>query len=137
MQTIDKMKENGTFDTLSKRERLQIDRQRTKLEINLGSIVKMTRMPEAIFIVDTNKENIALLEANKLGIRSFAMNDTNTDPSKVSFPIPSNDDASKAIECILNVVSAAITEGLEERGLDQEAKAQEKKEKAKKITEEK
>ena len=93
MQTIDKMKEDGTFDTLSKRERLQIDRQRAKLEINLGSIVKMNRMPEAIFIVDTNKEHIALSEANKLGIRSFAMNDTNTDPTKVSFSIPSNDDA--------------------------------------------
>ena len=137
MQTIDKMKEDGTFDTLSKRERLQIDRQRAKLEINLGSIVKMNRMPEAIFIVDTNKEHIALSEANKLGIRSFAMNDTNTDPTKVSFSIPSNDDASKSIACILNVVSNAIAEGLEERGIDQEAKANEKKEKAKKITEEK
>ena len=137
MQTIDKMKEDGTFDTLSKRERLQIDRQRAKLEINLGSIVKMNRMPEAIFIVDTNKEHIALSEANKLGIRSFAMNDTNTDPTKVSFSIPSNDDASKSISCILNVVSNAIAEGLEERGIDQEAKANEKKEKAKKITEEK
>ena len=128
MQTIDKMKEDGTFDTLSKRERLQIDRQRAKLEINLGSIVKMNRMPEAIFIVDTNKEHIALSEANKLGIRSFAMNDTNTDPTKVSFSIPSNDDASKSIACILNVVSNAIAEGLEERGIDQEAKANEKKE---------
>jgi len=137
MQTIDKMKEDGTFDTLSKRERLQIDRQRAKLEINLGSIVKMNRMPEAIFIVDTNKEHIALSEANKLGIRSFAMNDTNTDPTKVSFSIPSNDDASKSIACILNVISNAIAEGLEERGIDQEAKANEKKEKAKKITEEK
>ena len=137
MQTIDKMKEDGTFDTLSKRERLQIDRQRAKLEINLGSIVKMNRMPEAIFIVDTNKEHIALSEANKLGIRSFAMNDTNTDPTKVSFSIPSNDDASKSIECILNIVSNAIAEGLEERGIDQEAKANEKKEKAKKITENK
>ena len=137
MQTIDKMKEDGTFDTLSKRERLQIDRQRAKLEINLGSIVKMNRMPEAIFIVDTNKEHIALSEANKLGIRSFAMNDTNTDPTKVSFSIPSNDDASKSIECILNIVSNANAEGLEERGIDQEAKANEKKEKAKKITENK
>jgi small subunit ribosomal protein S2 len=137
MQTIDKMKENGTFDSLSKRERLQIDRQRAKLDINLGSIVKMTRMPEAVFIVDTGKENIALAEANKLGIRSFAMNDTNTNPNLVSFPIPSNDDASKSIQCIMSIVKAAIAEGLEERGTDQEAKAVEKKEKAKKITEEK
>ena len=135
MQTIDKMKEEGTFDTLSKRERLQIDRQRAKLDLNLGSIVKMTRMPEAIFIVDTNKENIALAEANKLGIRSFAMNDTNTDPSKVSFPIPSNDDASKSIQSILSIVSKAIAEGLAERDADQDKKAEEKKEKAKKITE--
>ena len=137
MQTIDKMKENGTFDSLSKRERLQIDRQRAKLDLNLGSIVKMTRMPEAVFIVDTGKENIALAEANKLGIRSFAMNDTNTNPNLVSFPIPSNDDASKSIQCIMSIVKTAITEGLEERGADQEAKAVEKKEKAKKITEEK
>ena len=82
MQIIDKMKEDGTFETLSKRERLQINRQREKLDLNLGSIVKMTRMPEAIFIVDTNKEDIALTEANKLGIRSFDMNDTNTNHSK-------------------------------------------------------
>ena len=136
MQTIDKMKEDGTFDTLSKRERLQIDRQRAKLDLNLGSIVKMTRMPEAIFIIDTNKENIALAEANKLGIRSFAMNDTNTNPSRVSFPIPANDDASKSIECILSIVSKAIAEGLAERDVDQDKKAEEKKEKAKQITEE-
>ena len=135
MQTIDKMKEDGTFDTLSKRERLQIDRQRAKLDLNLGSIVKMTRMPEAIFIIDTNKENIALAEANKLGIRSFAMNDTNTNPSRVSFPIPANDDASKSIECILSIVSKAIAEGLAERDVDQAKKAKEKKEKAKQITE--
>ena len=135
MQSIDKMKEDGTFDTLSKRERLQIDRQRAKLDLNLGSIVKMTRMPEAIFIIDTNKENIALAEANKLGIRSFAMNDTNTNPLRVSFPIPANDDASKSIECILSIVSKAIAEGLAERDVDQAKKAKEKKEKAKQITE--
>ena len=135
MQTIDKMKENGTFDSLSKRERLQIDRQRAKLDLNLGSIVKMTRMPEAVFIVDTNKENIALAEANKLGIRSFAINDTNTNPSLVNFPIPANDDASKSIECIMYLVKTAIAEGLEERGAEQDAKAVEKKEKAKKIAE--
>ena len=137
MQSIDKMKEDGTFDTLSKRERLQIDRQRAKLELNFGSIVKMTRMPEAIFIVDTNKEKIALLEASKLGIRTFAMNDTNTDPTKVDFPIPSNDDASKSITCVLEIVKQAVMEGLNEREIDQEKKAVEKKNKAKKITEEK
>ena len=134
MQTIDRMKEDGTFATLSKRERLQIDRQRMKLDLNLGSIVKMTRMPEAIFIIDTNKENIALAEANKLGIRSFAMSDTNTNPLQVSFPIPANDDASKSIECILAILTKAITEGLEERDAEQDKKAEQKKEKAKQIT---
>ena len=137
MQTIDKMKADGTFGTLSKRERLQIDRQRAKLELNLGSIVKMTRMPAALFIVDTNKEHIALSEANKLAIRSFAMNDTNTNPSNVDFPIPSNDDASKSIECILAIVRKAVEEGLQERGAEQDAKADKKKEQAKKISEEK
>jgi small subunit ribosomal protein S2 len=135
MQIIDKMKENGTFASLSKRERLQIDRQRAKLDLNLGSIVKMTRMPEAVFIVDTNKESIALAESNKLGILSFAMNDTNTNPSQVNFPIPANDDATKSIECILSIVTKAITEGLEERNAEQDKKAVEKKEKAKKIAE--
>ena len=131
------MKEDGTLDTLSKRERLQISRQRAKLDLNFGSIVKMTRMPEAIFIVDTNKENIALAEANKLGIRSFAMNDTNTNPKLVDFPIPSNDDAAKSISCILSIIKEAISEGLEERAADQSIKADAKKEKAKKISEEK
>ena len=135
MQTIDKMKEDGTFDSLSKRERLQIERQRAKLDLNLGSIVKMNRMPEAVFIVDTNKEHIALAEANKLSIRSFAMNDTNTNPKIIDFPIPSNDDASKSVECIVSIIKGAIAEGLEERGAEQEAKDVEKKEKAKKITE--
>ena len=137
MQTIDKMKEDGTFDTLSKRERLQIDRQRAKLELNLGSIVKMTRMPAAVFVVDTNKEKIAIAEANHLGIRSFAMTDTNTDPRLIDFPIPSNDDAAKSIECILSIIQKAVAEGLEERGVEQAAKDDEKKEKAKKITQEK
>jgi len=137
MQSIDKMIEDGTVDTLSKRERLQISRQRSKLELNFGSIVKMTRMPEAIFIVDTNKEHIAVAEAKKLGIRSFAMNDTNTNPKLVDFPIPSNDDASKSISCVLEVIKSAIQEGLDERAAAQSKKADEKKEKAKKITEEK
>jgi len=136
MQTIDKMKEDGTFATLSKRERLQIDRQRAKLELNLGSIVKMNRMPEAIFVVDINKERIAVSEANHLGIRSFAMTDTNTNPKLIDFPIPSNDDASKSIVCILSIIKKAIMEGLDERGLEQAARDKEKKEKAKKISEE-
>ena len=136
MQTIDKMKEDGTFATLSKRERLQIDRQRAKLELNLGSIVKMNRMPEAIFVVDINKERIAVSEANHLGIRSFAMTDTNTNPKLIDFPIPSNDDASKSIVSILSIIKKAIMEGLDERGLEQAAKDNEKKEKAKKISEE-
>ena len=137
METIDKMKTDGTFDTLSKRERLQIERQRNKLEINLGSIVKMTRMPHAIFVIDTNKERIAVTEANHLGIRVFAINDTNTNPNLVNFPIPANDDASKSIDCIVSILKKAIQEGLEEREKDQEAKAVEKKERAKKIKEEK
>ena len=136
MQGIDKMKEDGTLDTLSKRERLQISRQRAKLDMNFGSIVKMTRMPEAIFIVDTNKEHIALAEANKLGIRSFAMNDTNTNPNLVNFPIPSNDDAAKSIKCILSIIEEAVSEGLKERSLDQEKKNDEKKDKANKIVNE-
>jgi len=137
METIDKMKIDGTFDTLSKRERLQIERQRAKLEINLGSIVKMTRMPHAIFVIDTNKERIAVTEANHLGIRVFAINDTNTNPNVINFPIPGNDDAAKSINCIVTILKQAIQEGLEERAKDQEVKASEKKEKAKKISEEK
>ena len=137
METIDKMKTDGTFDTLSKRERLQIERQRAKLEINLGSIVKMTRMPHAIFVIDTNKERIAVTEANHLGIRVFAINDTNTNPNVINFPIPGNDDAAKSINCIVTILKQAIQEGLEERAKDQEVKASEKKEKAKKISEEK
>ncbi|MCA1752802.1 MAG: 30S ribosomal protein S2, partial [Flavobacteriales bacterium] len=96
MSMIDKMFEDGTMDNLSKRERLQVSRQRAKLEKNLGSIADLTRIPSAIFIVDINRENIALLEAKKLNIPTFAMVDTNSDPTKVDFPIPANDDASKA-----------------------------------------
>ena len=136
MDGIDKMKTDGTFDTLSKRERLQIDRTREKLEINLGSIVKMNRMPAAIFIIDINKEHIAVKESAKLGIRSFAVTDTNTNPSLVNYPIPGNDDASKAISHIVDVVSKAISEGLSERSKEQDKKALEKQKKAKKIAEE-
>ena len=136
MDGIDKMKTDGTFDTLSKRERLQIDRTREKLEINLGSIVKMNRMPAAIFIIDINKEHIALKESAKLGIRSFAVTDTNNNPSLVNYPIPGNDDASKSISHIVEVVSQAISEGLSERSDEQDKKALEKQKKAKKIAEE-
>ena len=136
MDGIDKMKIDGTFDTLSKRERLQIDRTREKLEINLGSIVKMNRMPAAIFIIDINKEHIALKESAKLGIRSFALTDTNTNPGLVNYPIPGNDDASKSITHIVEVVTKAISEGLSERSEEQDKKALEKQKKAKKISEE-
>lgn len=115
MATIDKMEADGTMKTLSKRERLQISRQRAKLERNLGSIADLTRIPSAIFIVDINKENIALAEAKKLNIATFAMVDTNSDPTKVDFPIPSNDDASKSVAVILDRIAAAINEGLAER----------------------
>ena len=137
MNAIDRMKADGTFETLSKKEKLQVDRQRAKLEKNLGSISEMTRLPGAIFVVDTLNEKISVQEAQKLNIPIFAMVDTNSDPNEIDFIIPSNDDASKSIQCIMSIVKTAIAEGLEERGADQEAKAVEKKEKAKKITEEK
>ena len=130
MQTIDKMKEDGTIDTLSKRERLQISRTREKLEKNLGSVSKMNRMPSAIFIVDINKEKIAIAEAKKLNIPTFAMVDTNSDPNLVDFPIPSNDDASRSIECIVEILVNAVAEGLEERNKEAEQKAMEEIKKA-------
>jgi small subunit ribosomal protein S2 len=106
---------DGTFTTLSKRERLQVDRQRAKLEKNLGSVSDLTRLPAAMFIIDIKKENIAVAEAKRLSIPTFAMVDTNSDPTQVDFPIPSNDDASKSIAKILDVICGAIKEGLEER----------------------
>jgi small subunit ribosomal protein S2 len=130
MGMIDKMAQDGTLDTLSKRERLQISRQRDKLEKNLGSIAELTRLPSAIFIVDINKENIALLEAKKLNIPTFAMVDTNSDPTKVDFPIPSNDDASKSIAVIIDHIAAALNEGLAERKTDRDKPKAEKTEKA-------
>lgn len=114
MKSIDSMEKDGTFDKISKRERLQIARERAKLEKNLGSIVEMRRTPSAIFVVDVNKEKIAVAEAKKLGIPVFAMVDTNSDPS-VQFPIPANDDASKSISIIVEVMTQAIKEGLNER----------------------
>ena len=121
MGAIDRMKKDGTFETLSKKERLQVDRLRAKLEKNLGSITEMTRLPGAIFIVDTTREHIAVKEAQKLKIPIFAMVDTNSDPRDVDFVIPSNDDASKSIEKILSLVSAAVAEGLGERKKEKEA----------------
>ena len=115
MTSIDKMKKDGTFDTLSKKEQLAVNRLRAKLEKNLGSITDMTRLPAAVFIVDTTRESIAVSEALKLNIPIFAMVDTNSDPRDIDYVIPSNDDASKSIECIVGHVSEAIIEGLSER----------------------
>ncbi|HRD53934.1 MAG TPA: 30S ribosomal protein S2 [Flavobacteriales bacterium] len=121
MATIDRMKTDGTFDNMSKRERLQVMRQREKMEKNLGSVVDLTRLPSALFIVDIVKEHIAVAEARKLSIPTFAIVDTNSDPTLVDFPIPANDDATKSIELITEVMIAAINEGLEERKNDKTA----------------
>ncbi|MFT5848726.1 30S ribosomal protein S2, partial [Psychroserpens sp.] len=115
MAMIDRMKKDGTFNSLSKKERLQVDRQRAKLEKNLGSISDMTRLPGALFVVDIKREHIAIKEAQKLKIPIFAMVDTNSDPREVDFLIPSNDDASKSIECIMAAVESAVADGLNER----------------------
>jgi len=120
MTKIDKMEGDGTMQTLSKRERLQITRQRAKLEKNLGSIADLTRIPSAVFVVDVLNEKIAVAESHKLGITTFAMIDTNSDPSFIDFPIPANDDATKSIALIMGAVSDAIKEGLEERKTDKD-----------------
>ena len=125
MGAIDRMKKDGTFETLSKKERLQVERLRGKLEKNLGSISDMTRLPGAIFIVDTTREHIAVKEAQKLKIPIFAMVDTNSDPRDVDFVIPSNDDASKSIDKILDLVTVAIKEGLSERKNEKEGNTEE------------
>lgn len=130
MQSIDKMKEDGTFNTLSKKERLQVDRQRAKLDRQLGSIADMTRLPAALFIVDINKEHIAVAEAKKLGIPTFAIVDTNSDPHEVDFAIPGNDDATRSIEVLVRRVTEAIKEGLTERKTDKEKASQDKIKKA-------
>ena len=118
MATIDKMEKDGTFDNLSKREKLQISRQRAKLEKNLGSIADLNRLPSALVVVDVMKEHIAVAEANRLGIPVFGIVDTNSDPNVVDFAIPANDDASKSIEIILSTVCEAMAEGLEERKVE-------------------
>ena len=115
MSTIDKLLSDGTYDKLSKRENLQIRRKREKLEKNLGSIADLSRLPSALFVVDVLKENIAVREANRLGIPVFGIVDTNSNPDNIDFVIPANDDAAKSIELILDVVCKAISEGLEER----------------------
>ena len=121
MAAIDRMKKDGTFETLSKKERLQVDRLRSKLEKNLGSISEMTRLPGAIFIVDTTREHIAVKEAKKLKIPIFAMVDTNCDPRDIDYVIPSNDDASKSISKILDLVTSAVSDGLSQRKIEKEA----------------
>ena len=126
MNEIDSMKSDGTFETLSKKEKLQVDRQRAKLEKNLGSISDMTRLPGAIFVVDTLNEKISVQEAQKLKIPIFAMVDTNSDPNDVDFMIPSNDDASKSIEKILDIVCKAIQDSLDERKKEKEIAEQKK-----------
>ena len=120
MAMIDRMKKDGTFLTLSKKERLQVDRLRAKLEKNLGSIVDMTRLPGALFVVDIKREHIAIKEAQKLNIPIFAMVDTNSDPRQVDYVIPANDDASKSIDKVLSYVTAAIATGLADRKSDKD-----------------
>jgi small subunit ribosomal protein S2 len=118
MGNIDRMEREGTFAQLSKREKLQITRQRAKLEKNLGSIADLTRLPSALLVVDVMKEHIAVAEANRLGIPVFAIVDTNSDPTNIDFVIPANDDATKSIEVILGALCAAINEGLEEKKVE-------------------
>ena len=126
MTSIDKMATDGTFDNLSKREKLQITRQRTKLDKVLGSIVDMTRLPAALFIVDVLKEHIAVREAKRLGIPVFAMVDTNSNPEDIDFVIPANDDATKSIELIIDIMTKAIAEGLSERKAERKGDAEKK-----------
>ncbi|MGB0883340.1 MAG: 30S ribosomal protein S2 [Flavobacteriales bacterium] len=123
MTAIDRMKTDGTFETLSKKERLHIDRQREKLERNFGSIKDMSRLPGALFVVDVKKEHIAVSEAKKLGIPTFAIVDTNSNPEDVSFAIPGNDDASKSINVILDYICEGIQAGLNERKAEKEEQA--------------
>ena len=118
MANIDKLMQDGTFGNLSKRELLQITRQRAKLEKNLGSIADLTRLPSALFVVDVMKENIAVREANRLGIPVFGIVDTNSDPKNIDFVIPANDDAKDSVEAILTACCAAINEGIEERKVE-------------------
>ncbi len=126
MATIDKMATDGTFNNISKKEKLQISRVRAKLEINLGSIADLTRLPAALFIVDISKEHIAVAEAKRLNIPTFAIVDTNSDPNLVDYAIPANDDASTSIALITGIITKAIEEGLSERKVDKETATEEK-----------
>jgi len=143
MSTIDKMLTEKSYTSLSKRERLQITRERAKLEKNLGSISDLTRLPSALFVIDVLKENIAVTEAKKLGIPVFAMVDSNSNPNDIDFVIPANDDASKSISLIVDIVATSIEEGLTERKMEREKKnadeaaAKLKKAEAKKAADEK
>ena len=130
MASIDRMKKDGTFNSLSKKERLQVDRLRAKLDKNLGSIADMSRLPGALFVVDITREHIAVKEAQKLNIPIFAMVDTNSDPREVEYVIPSNDDASKSISKVVSYVADSIVEGLSERKAGKESNKKEKEEKA-------
>ncbi len=127
MAQIDKMGTDGTFDNISKKEKLSISRERAKLEIQLGSVADLTRLPAALFIVDIHKEHIAVAEAHRLNIPTFAIVDTNSDPNQVDFPIPANDDASTSISHIIDLMTKAIAEGLSERKVDKETQAAEEK----------
>ncbi len=120
MSTIDKMATDGTFDNMSKREKLQINRQRAKLEKNLGSIADMGRLPAALFVIDIMKEHIAVSEARRLNIPVFGMVDTNSDPESIDFPIPANDDAANSIAIVIDAVVAAMQEGNNERKLEKD-----------------
>lgn len=128
MASIDKLIVDKSYENISKRERLQIARERAKLEKNLGSISDLSRLPSAIFVVDINKEHIAVAEAQKLNIPTFAITDTNTNPNLIDFPIPANDDAAKSIEIIVRLMVDAIEEGLNERKLDKDKKYDEREE---------
>ena len=132
MASIDRMKKDGTFNTLSKKERLQVDRLRAKLDKNLGSIADMTRLPAALFVVDITREHIAIKEAQKLNIPIFAMVDTNSDPREVDYVIPANDDASKSIDKVVSYVSDAIVDGLSDRKSNKDSKKAEKESKGEK-----
>ncbi|HLS71515.1 MAG TPA: 30S ribosomal protein S2 [Chitinophagaceae bacterium] len=126
MQHIDKMLNDGTLENVTKKERLTLTRSKEKMEKVLGGIAQMNRIPSAVFIVDTTHEHIALAESNKLGITTFAMVDTNADPTKVDYPIPANDDATKSISIITNYLMAAVLEGLNERAMDKDKESAEK-----------
>ena len=125
MNSLDQMMHDKEFNNISKRERLQIQRERAKLDKNLGSIADLNRLPSALFVIDINKEHIAVAEARRLNIPTFALVDTNSNPDLIDFPIPANDDASKSIAAILKYMAEAIQEGMNERMLDKESQAEE------------